>query len=532
MNTIPKDGLEGLKENYKGDLLSGFLVFLIALPLCLGIALASGVPPLAGIISAIVGGIIVSQLSGTYVTINGPAAGLIVVILGAVDSLGGTDRMLGYRLTLAAIVIAGLIQVAMGLMKAGKLSTFFPATAVHGLLASIGIIIMVKQSYVMFGIKAPHGNALQQLVALPGMLAQANPELTIIGLTTLAIVVLMPFIPGAKRFPAPLVAVVVGMNLGYYFDLSHEHTYMAFLNHPFKLGPDCLVTLPGKVLDGIVFPDWSGLGRPAFWESVVAIAIIASLETLLSAAAVDKLDPYHRKADLNRDLLAVGAGTAISGMIGGLPMIAEIVRSSANVNNGAKTRWANFFHGTFLLVFVIFAPGMIHRIPLASLAAILTYTGYRLASPKEFKKTWDIGRDQFLIYLTTIVMTLATDLLIGIASGVLANLVLHWFVRRIPITNLHRCQLNLEQNGESAKIEVEGAIAFTNLIHLKNRLDALPGGLQVSINLGQTRLVDHSAMEYLEHFATEYGRNGGHVQVGGLEQHSSGHHLGDHLRAS
>lgn len=528
---IPQDRLAGLQENWRSDLLSGFLIFLIALPLCLGIALASGVPPLAGIISAVVGGLIVSQLSGSYVVINGPAAGLIVVILGSVDRLGGADRILGYKLTLAAIVVAGIIQIVMGLCKAGKLSTFFPATAVHGLLASIGLIIMVKQAYVMFGIKAPPGNALKQAAALPGLLPTLNPELTVIGLVTLAIVVALPMIPGLKKLPAPLIGVLAGVALGSYFDLADEHVYLAF-NHQFKLGPDCLVTLPARIADGIVFPDWSHVATAAFWQSVATIAIIASLETLLSAAAVDKLDPYHRKTDLNRDLTAIGVGTTLSGLIGGLPMIAEIVRSSANVNAGAKTRWANFFHGSFMLIFVIFAPGLIHRIPLASLAAVLCYTGFRLASPKEFRKTWAIGRDQFVIYLTTIVMTLATDLLIGIASGIVANLLLHWWVRRIPAGNLRSCHMDVVNEGDLVHINVSGAVAFTNLFYLKNQLDTLPPGRTVSVNLGGTRLVDHSAMEFLEHFAHEYERAGGKMHLVGLDEHRAlyGHPLGDHLK--
>lgn len=530
MTSLPADGLQGLKQNWRGDLLSGFLVFLIALPLCLGIALASGVPPLAGIISACVGGIVVSQLSGSYVTINGPAAGLIVVILGAVDSLGGADRMLGYRLTLAAIVIAGLIQVALGLMKAGKLSSYFPTTAVHGLLASIGIIIMVKQSYMMFGLKPQGHSALEQLFNLPGALPHMNPEIAVIGLLTLAIVVILPLIKLLKRVPAPLVGVLAGMSLGRWFDLDHEHTYVDFLNHQYHIGPDFLVTLPARIRDGIVFPDWSGLGTPLFWKAVAVIAIIASLETLLSTAAVDKLDPHHRKADLNRDLTAVGVGTALSGLIGGLPMIAEIVRSSANVNNGAKTRWANFFHGSFMLVFVVFAPGLIHRIPLASLAAILTYTGFRLASPKEFRKTYEVGKEQFVIFIATIVFTLATDLLIGIAMGVLVNLLLHWWIRRIPVSELKKCHLHVNTFTDHIEVDVDRALAFTNLIQFQKQLDLLPPGQTVIINLRGTRLVDHSAMEYLEHFILDYRRNGGHVQVAGLEQHRSKHPLGDHLR--
>lgn len=518
MSEIPADGLEGLKANWKTDLMSGFLIFLIALPLSLGIALASGVPPLSGIIAAVVGGIVVSMTSGSYVTINGPAAGLIVVILGAVNSLGGGIE--GYKLTLAAITIAGILQIIAGVTKAGKLSTFFPSSAVHGLLASIGIIIIAKQAYVMLGLKPIGKTAVQQLMALPGAIPNANPELAFIGFVTMAVLIVMPRIKALKRFPAPLVGVVIGMCLGTYFDLSHEHTYLAFQNHEYKLGPDALVTLPGNLAEGIVHPDWSRLGDPVFWKATMMIFIIASLETLLSAAAVDKLDPYHRKANLNKDLTAIGIGTAVSGWLGGLPMIAEIVRSSANINNGAKTRWANFFHGLFMLTFVCFASGMIHRIPLASLAAVLVFTGFRLASPKEFKKTWSIGSDQMLIFVTTIGITLATDLLVGIMSGVLVKLVLHLIRGNTP-AQLLKCNMDVTVDEKEVICSVNGTVAFTNLLSLKQKLEAVPTGRDVTIDLGQTRMVDHSAMEYLEGFQHDYERSGGHVALVGLEGHRS-----------
>lgn len=519
MKSLPSDGLQGLKENWRSEVLSGFLVFLIALPLCLGIALASGVPPLSGIIAAVVGGLVVSQISGSSVTINGPAAGLIVVILAAVESLSlPQDLMAGYRATLAATVIAGLIQVAMGLSRAGRLSSFFPSSAVHGLLASIGIILMVKQSYVMLGLKPMGKTALEQLLRLPASLPNFNPEIAAIGLASLATVIVLPRIAALRKVPAPLVAVLLGMGMGAWFDLSHEHTYVAFVNHSYKLGPDFLVTLPGRLSDGIVTPDWSRLGEWAFWKAVMMIAIIASLETLLSAAAVDKLDPFQRKTDLNRDLTAIGVGTAVSGMIGGLPMIAEIVRSSANINNGARTRWANFFHGAFMLVFVCALPGLIHKIPLASLAALLCYTGFRLASPREFRKTYEVGSDQLLIFVTTIVVTLGTDLLIGISSGVLVKAILH-LRRGVDPRGLVRCAVDIAVESQQATCRCDGSLTFANLLRLQRQLEQLPAGLAVQIDLSGTRLVDHSSLEYLEHFRHDYQRTGGSVELRGLEEH-------------
>jgi MFS superfamily sulfate permease-like transporter len=521
---LPLDGIAGLKQNWKTDLLSGFSVFLIALPLCLGIALASGVPPLSGIIAAVLGGILVSLISGCHVTINGPAAGLIVVILSAVESLGGGDKMLGYRCTLAAIVIAGIIQVVMGLTKAGKLSSFFPASAVHGLLASIGIIIIAKQSYVMLGEKPVGHSALEQLYHLPGAIEGTNPEVAIIGLATLAVVILLPLLPGLKRLPAPLIGVLLGIGLGYFFDLEHEHTYLAFVNHSYHLGPDFLVTLPGNVIKGLITPDWSKCGELIFWKAVMMIAIIASLETLLSASAVDKLDPYQRKSNFNKDLTAMGIGTAVSGMLGGLPMIAEIVRSSANVNAGAKTRWSNFFHGLLMLCFVCLAPGLIHRIPLSSLAAILCITGFRLASPREFKKVYRLGSDQFTIFFTAIIITLSTDLLIGILSGIAIKLFIHLH-RGVTLKQLIRAEVEINDDCGWTEVHLTGAAVFTNLLALRNKLEQLPKGLHIHVNLQETKVVDHSVLEYLEHFQHDYVHEGGAVLLEGLEQHQS---MSDH----
>jgi len=509
----PLTGLPGLKQNWLSDLLAGILVFLIALPLCLGISLASGVPPMAGIIAAVVGGLVVSRISGTYVTINGPAAGLIVVILAAVESLGGNNAWAGYRLTLAAIVVTGLIQIAFGLLRAGRLSSFFPAPAVHGLLSSIGIVIMVKQFYVMMGLKALHKGVIPMVLDVPAALRTINPELAIIGVATLSVMLVTPRL--VPRIPAALVAVLVGTALGVYFDLEHQHTYLWYANHQYTIGPDSLVTLPGRFVDGLVFPDFSAFFTYKFFMAVLSISLIASLETLLSAAAVDKLDPYQRKADLNRDLTAIGVGTTLSGLLGGLPMIAEIVRSSANVNNGARTGWANFFHGALMLGFVALAPGLIHHIPLASLAALLVYTGYRLASPKEFVKTWKVGPEQLAIFLVTIAMTLATDLLVGILSGVIANLLFQLLVRRVPVGELVKSRYTVQPGGHEVRVTVQGSALFSNLMGLQAGLASVPQGLDLVVDLSQTWVVDHTVMEYLQHFGHDYLHSGGHFSLSG-----------------
>ena len=262
-----------------------------------------------------------------------------------------------------------------------------------------------------------------------------NPEVAMIGGFGLAILIIWSLVKNRylKMIPAPLIVVIVGMALAQYFDLDDEHIYLflpdnVFLpHHEFAIGPKFLVALPQNFMAGFAFPDFALIGYRVFWQQVVTICLVGSLESLLSAAAMDKLDPYKRTSDLNRDLAAVGVGNIICGLIGGLPMIAEIVRSSANVNNGARTGWANFFHGFFLLVFVALFPKIIHEIPLASLAALLVFTGYRLAAPREFKKTLEIGWDQLAVFVTTIIGVLSTDLLIGVIIGIVAEFVFHFW---------------------------------------------------------------------------------------------------------
>ena len=532
---VPKTGLAGLAENWRSDLLSGFLVFLIALPLCLGIAMASGFPPMAGIISAVIGGLVVSRISGSYVTINGPAAGLIVVILDAVQSLGHGDAMAGYRYTLAAIVVASVLQVLLGVFKAGKLSAFFPSSVVHGMLAAIGIIIMAKQVHTLLGVKPEAKSLFGTIAEIPHSIIEMNPEVSIIGLCGLGLLIAWALIKNRtlKMIPAPILVVLAGLALGQYFDLDHVHKYL-FLpdaemlpHHEFSVGPAFLVAVPENFLSGFYFPDFSLIASYEFWIAVVTIWLVGSLESLLSAAAVDKLDPYKRDSNLNRDLAAVGVGNVIAGLIGGLPMIAEIVRSSANITNGAKTGWANFFHGAFLLIFVAVFPRLIHEIPLSSLAALLVFTGFRLASPKEFAKTLQVGLDNFAVFVITIIGVLATDLLIGVAIGISAELLIH-LVRGLKPGHIFSIAYHVNQTDtDTYHIAVSGSAVFSNFISLKSLLADFPKQKKVFFDLSEAELIDHTVMEFIHHFTEEYNHAGGRCEIVGLDEHEtfSDHHL-------
>jgi MFS superfamily sulfate permease-like transporter len=524
---IPKIGLDGLKENWRSDLQSGFMVFLIALPLCLGISIASGFPPSAGIITAVIGGVLVSQLNGSFVTINGPAAGLIVVVFSAVQTLGEGDMMAGYRYTLAAIMVAGLLQVVMGVYKAGQFSAFFPAAVVHGMLAAIGIIIIATQSHVLLGVHPDSGNILATIARIPNSILNPVPEIAFIGLSGLAILLFWPKLkhPKAKIIPAPIMVIAVGMFLGQLFGLQDEQS----------VGAQFLVAIPDNFTSSIHFPDFSRFLSIEFWGAVISICLVGSLESLLSAKAVDKLDPYKRTSDLDSDLAAVGLGNAVAGFFGGLPMIAEIVRSSANVDNGAKTGWSNFFHGLILLLFVVLFPQFIQSIPLASLAVLLVYTGYRLASPRTFKQVLDVGLEQLCLFLVSIIAVLATDLLTGVAIGIFVKLGIHK-VRGVWLENLFKIHFTIETvnvesgGGETVTVKLLGSALFSNFLPLKNALTGLENGKTIIFDFTDGYLIDHTVMEFIHEFSNNYAVQGGQCrQIGHPLEKFSDHHLAARL---
>ena len=519
LSVTPKTGLAGLKENWRSDLQSGFLVFLIALPLCLGISVASGFPPSAGIITAIIGGLLVSRVSGSYLTINGPAAGLIVVVLAAVQTLGDGDALAGYRYTLAAIVVASVLQVLMGVFKLGQLSSFFPTSVVHGMLAAIGIIIIATQTHVMLGVVPESGNLFSIIAQLPHSLSNMNLDIVLISSLGLLILIIWPLI--GSKIPAPVMVVLVGMVFAWHFDLDKK---------PAIDGSNYLVALPDHFLSGFYFPNFSKITTHPFWAAVFSISLVGSLESLLSATAVDKLDPYQRSSDLDRDLSAVGLGNLVAGMIGGLPMIAEIVRSSANINNGAKTAWANFFHGLILLLFVVLFTGFIQRIPLAALAALLVYTGYRLASPATFARVMEVGIEQLFIFMITIIGVLATDLLIGVALGVVAKFAVN-LARGVWPGNLFKIHFTIQQqDNDTLVVKLLGSALFSNILPLKKALAKLEPGKTIIFDFSNGYLIDHTVMEFIHDYRRNYEAQGGRCEkIGNALETFSDHALAARL---
>ncbi len=522
---IPRGQISDFPRNWQADMLSGFLVFLIALPLCLGISLACGYPAISGIFTAIIGGMLATFFSNSELTIKGPAAGLIVIAIGCVMEFGftgGKDPAVdfqAYRLALGVGVAAGLVQILFGVFRAGILGEFFPTSTVHGLLTAIGIIIMVKQFPVAMGL-SPEGKPLELLASIPHFMMNMNPLVGLIGIISLIIVFSYPFIKNQhlKMVPAPMLVLFVTVPLGMYFNFSQEQTY-SFSGQDYPLGKNFLVAVPENMFSAMTFPDFSGLGTSIGIKYVVMFSLIGSIESLLSAKAIDEIDPWKRKTNHDQDMVAVGVGNTLAAFVGGLPMISEIVRSKANIDNGARTRFANMFHGLFLLLFVALLPGLINQIPLAALGAMLVFTGFRLASPQEFVHMWHAGREQFFIFVATVIGVLATDLLMGIAIGIGVNFVMH-LKNGAPLRSLLKTQVTVERREkEGVIVRVKDSAIFSTWIGLKKTLDPLMNESRVTLDLSDTFLVDQTVMAKLQEMEKVFQVNGSALVIAGLDQH-------------
>tara|TARA_B100001173_G_scaffold312546_2_gene334614 strand:- start:2635 stop:4848 length:2214 start_codon:yes stop_codon:yes gene_type:complete len=515
--------LIGLPKN----VFSGFVVSLIALPLGLGLAIASEAPPMAGIIAAIAGGMVVSILGGSHLTITGPGNGLVIVILSAIVGMGEGDLYQGYLYTLAAIMLSGFLLFVFGVFRLGALSEFFPTTALQGMLAAIGVGILAKQFHVMLGFTGIKGNTINQLILIPSSIKNlmSNPTSEIIlasaiGILSLVFLFLYARIRNSifQLIPAPMWVVIASIGVMYYYDL--------ILKNPDILGANLMIILPDNLLTSLPSPDFGKVLTSDFMGYTLSITLVAVIESLLSIKAVDKLDPLKRRSNINKDLRALGIATGISSFFGGLNVVTVIARSSVNVNNGAKNRSANFFHSAFLVLFILLFANQIQKIPMPALAAILVYTGYRLAAPENLYRVFKVGKEQGVIFLTTLLATLITNLSTGILLGILTTLLVHIILNKSGILFSRNwlkpnILMYLEEETGNYYVSVKNFCSFLNFFKLKAKLDEIPPSSHAIIDFSLCEFVDHTVMEGLNDYSRGFSRQGGFFEIIGLDVHEA-----------
>ena len=493
-------------KNFKSDIPASIVVFFVAIPLCLGIALASGAPLFSGLIAGIIGGVVVGALSGSPTGVSGPAAGLAAIVLTAIGTLGSFENFL------LTVVLGGAIQLIFGILKAGVIGYYFPSSVIKGMLTGIGIIIILKQIPHFFGYNSAlegnfaffHLDGENTFSEIINSLNFISPGATLIALIAMFILLLWSNVLTKKGkifqlIQGPLVAVAVGI---VYFLITQG-------NATWGISSDLLVRVPvpkdaSSFFDQFSFPNYGAISNPQVWITAFTIALVASLETLLCVEATDKIDPYKRVTPTNRELLAQGVGNILSGMIGGLPVTQVIVRSSANIQSGGKTKMSAIIHGVLLLISVILIPTLLNKIPLSILAAILFIVGYKLAKPSLFVSMYKLGWKQFLPFAVTVTGIIFTDLLIGIALGLMVGIVV---ILIKSFQNSHFLHIEDKSNGvHKIKMTLAEEVTFFNKGAILKELDSLPLESYLELDVRKTRYLDNDIIEILEDFS-EKARN-------------------------
>lgn len=478
----------------KNDLSSGLSVFFVALPLCLGIALASGAPLYAGLITGIIGGMVVSFISGSELSVSGPAAGLTTVVAATIISIGD------YRIFLLTVMISGMFQLTLGLLRFGAIANYFPSSVIKGMLAAIGIILISKQIPLALGYDQPDfwSSGFLKLFSSEhffGNIQNINQHTTkaammITGLSVIVLIILQqPFAKKIKFIPAAFLVVILGIVTNMVFrnlagDLSLKQTQ--------------LVNIPSNLLSGISFPDFAKIFSSfEIWKAGLTIGLLATLESLLCIEAVDKLDIHNRITPVNRELVAQGIGNMTCGLFGGIPMTAVVVRGAANASAGAKTKLSSFTHGLFLLVAVSFVPFLLNMIPYASLAAILLVTGFNLTKPALYKNMWSLGWKQFIPFLITILVILATDLLIGVSIGLLIST---YFIIQNNFKAEYKITHAIVSGIDTYYFKLNSNVTFLNKVRLKKALDQIPDDSSLTIDGSECNFIDYDILEIISEY--------------------------------
>ncbi len=492
-------------RNFRFDAPAAVVVFLVALPLCLGIALASGAPLFSGLIAGIVGGTVIAFLGGSPLAVSGPAAGLTVIVMSAIDDLGGWEPFL------LAVVLAGILQFVLGVVRAGIVSYYFPSTVIKGLLAAIGVILILKQIPHSVGWdKDPEGdlqflqpdghNTFSEIFYAFEHVHIGAAIIAVLGLAILITLQRKPTLIRTKWLPGPLLVVLMGIGVNEFF---------AAVAPSLANTGELLVAIPVLhdvgMRELISFPDFSRIADPAVYQTAVTLAIVASIETLLCVEAIDKLDPFKRKSDTNKELRAQGIGNLVCGLIGGLPITAVIVRGSANIQSGARSQMSSFLHGVLLLLAVVAIPIVLNRIPLAALAAVLLHIGYKLAPLSLFKSMWARGRVEFLPFITTVVAILLTDLLKGVLIGFATGV---FFILRANLKTpyyLHRRESHEEEHPSGRRthihLELSENVTFLNKASVAKALSEIPDGAVVDIDASHSMHINRDVLEVIHEFA-------------------------------
>ena len=481
----------------KHDLPAGLSVFFVALPLCLGIALASGAPLYAGLLSGIIGGIVVSLISGSSLGVSGPAAGLTTLVAASIISLGD------YKIFLLTVIIAGLFQLVLGLLKLGVVANYFPSSVIKGMLAAIGVILISKQIPLALGYDKPDfwTGSFMHLFSSENFIASIknfSREITrgAIIITVLSLIVMMilqqPFAKRLKVIPAPLLVVIIGIITNIIF---------TSITSAYTLRPAQLVNIPSNLFSNISFPDFSKIfSKREIWIDGLFIGLLATLETLLCAEAIDKLDKHNRITPVNRELVAQGIGNMLCGLLGAIPITAVVVRGAANIDAGGRTKLSAFTHGLFLLLAVLLMPVLLNKIPYASLAAILLITGYNLTKPKLYRNMWDLGWKQFLPFIITITVILFTDLLIGVSIGLLISI---YFIIRNNFKAEYKITKTKQHETEVYYIKLNSNVTFLNKVNLKKALDKVPVYSVLTVDGSDCNFIDYDILEIISEYANK-----------------------------